>query len=81
MVVRRRPSGLFGRRARVGQELGRSGLGRAFGLGPIQKDKICFFLNLFLVRRIIPTKYVNYFKAQKILRKSQKIPGEFPELD
>jgi hypothetical protein len=35
-AVRRRPPGFFGRRARVGQELGRSGLGRAHGLGPIR---------------------------------------------
>jgi hypothetical protein len=32
-----------GRWACPGPQLGWSGLGRAFGLGPIQKDEICFF--------------------------------------
>jgi hypothetical protein len=43
--------------------------------GSAQLDRIgffSFFLNLFPVRRTIPEKSVNYFKARKILRKSQK---------
>jgi hypothetical protein len=33
------------------------------------------------VRKIIQKNSVNYFKARKILRKSQKIPGKFLEID
>jgi hypothetical protein len=33
------------------------------------------------VRRIIPKKSVNYFKARKILRKYQKISRKFLEID
>jgi hypothetical protein len=52
----------------VGQELGRSGLGRAFGLGPIQKDEICFFN-----AKTIPENLEIVLKTRKILEKSQKI--------
>jgi hypothetical protein len=50
---------------------GAGGLGRASG--PAQSGRIGFFFqNLIPVRKIIQKNSVNYFKARKILRKSQK---------
>jgi hypothetical protein len=45
--------------------------GRAHGLIPVGKDKICFFEIIFSKKQIqgIPE---NAYKARKILRKSQK---------
>jgi hypothetical protein len=50
-----------------------AGAGRAFGLGPNQEDRICFYFpKLFSIAKTIPVKTRNCLKAQKILRKSQQ---------
>jgi hypothetical protein len=56
--------------------LGRGGLGRAHGLGPVGKDKICFFRNIFQCKT--NSRKTPMFKGMK---NTKKILVKFPEID
>jgi hypothetical protein len=62
------------RRASGGLRAGPAGRGRPYGLGPMQKDKICFvFFEIFSSAKTNSEIPENAYKARKILRKSQKL--------
>jgi hypothetical protein len=48
----------------------RAGAGRAFGLGPLVKDRV--FLNLFLMQKQFQKNLEIVLKARKILEKIQE---------
>jgi hypothetical protein len=54
----------------------RAGAGRAFGLGPLVKDRV--FFEFIFNAKTIPEKSRNCFKGTKNTRKN---PGKFPEID
>jgi hypothetical protein len=63
-----------------GPRAGRNGLDQAFGLGPIQKDKICFFELIFNANNNL-RKICKLFQSTKNTQKITKNRRKFLELD
>jgi hypothetical protein len=74
------PAGRGGRWALRAWRLGRDGLGRAFGLGPVGKDRICFCSSFFSAKQIQEIQE-KCLQGTKNTPKIPKIAGKFPEVD